>query len=287
VHALSEACTALNGLQDLELSNHERYDVPVTMIVQALPDAVPLTRLHLNVVGSNAIADIEAEASIWSGLQRFTGLQCLEVSFRSRPGAEPDWLWPELPLQALSQLNRLSIEGGRAGEAGVAAIALALSRLTALMCLQLQGTCATSVGVGAGHEAADGDEGDEFFRDDDGHGSNDDDDDDDDENALPVGCKCELLAQTLQALPALADLDLSDNALGSAGFAVIAPSLEQLRGLTALSLAGNELGNAIAPLVADTATTLKGLEHLQVSGNGFSKKVALLLPERVLCSSSV
>ena len=76
------------------------------------------------------------------------------------------------------------------------------------------------------------------------------------------------LCASLQALPALQELDLSRQALGDEGTSAIAPLLARSRTLTALLLADNGIGEAGSlSLASAIATTSAPLADLSVSDN--------------------
>jgi hypothetical protein len=254
VLALSQACSALHKLQGFAFLGYDWPDPPITDVLQALPAPEQLTCLELAAMWD----DPEDAAGVLGALGRRTRMHSLELYLGGFKGDTPRNIWQALPLSELRGLQLLSINQLIAGKAGAEALAAARPHLTALTCLRLPGTrCAASQDAGTWSQAVD--------------------------CASPVRCESALLARTLRALPALAELDLSLNALGDEGLRAIASALSQLARLTALVLDKNGLSSAGALVVAQAATALPKLARLQAAGNAFDSKVAQLLRKRLLC----
>jgi hypothetical protein len=248
-------CTSCRAAEFLAL---EWPDPPITDVLQALPAPEQLTRLDLCAMWRNA----EDAANVLGAVKRFNRLQSLQVNLGAFKGDTPWVIWQALRLSALRGLQLLSFERVIAGKPGAEALAAALPLLTALTCLSLAGTwCIAGQGAGTWSQAA--------------HG------------AAPVRCECALLAETLRTMPALAELDLSHNALGDEGLQTISPALAQLARLTDLLLMTNNFSNASAPLVAQTAAALPNLVRLLMGGNKFDSRMARLLRERLMCLSTL
>jgi hypothetical protein len=253
---LEQACSALHTLRALELIEYHQWDSAADEMLHALPSPALLSSLTLAL-----FVDTESAADLFSSLSRCSGLRQLTLCLFDEPDSPAQWL--ELPsvLQQLTSLEALVIQGAKAGNASVRALAEVLPQLVQLTKLQLLGTWCEEVEEPTHIQG--------ICR------------------CVLVPCSAELLAKALGALPMLATLILSDNFLGDGGLQVLAPTLAQLTHLTVLALAGNKLSNAAAPLIAQVACGLSRMESLMLSDNNVSSDVERLLEQRLRCMPNV
>jgi hypothetical protein len=238
---MKRACAALPRLQDLELLHCDPLEMSVTDVPLELPEPALLTRLHFSMIERQT--DWDEDADNMRELARFTNLRTFEVTLDHLPsacGAQFLGMWKALPVHEISEVQLLSIEGGRAGTEGVQIFAASLPQLTNLTRLRLPRTwCEEDCNPLRPWELVD------------------------------TRCQTALLAQMLCALPGLAALDVAESVLGDEGLHTLTPAFEQLTRLTEISLAKNELSNTVAQLVLHIAKGLPALGRLDLGMNMF------------------